>query len=61
MAGVPNLKRDLDCSDCSLDSLKLYSSYSISINKDGLIFVADFNYIWLLKGSEPTRPVLELR
>ena len=61
VAGRINSKRDLECSQCSLDSgLKFFSPYSISINKDGLIFISDYNYVWMLNNSEPARRILEL-
>lgn len=62
VAGKLKVKRDIDCVDCLLDGdIKFFSPYSVSVNKDGVIFVADFNYIWMLNGTEPGRTVLELK
>lgn len=70
VAGKLKLKRDIDCTDCLLvdesssassSDLKFYSPYAATVNRDGFIFLADFNYIWLLNSTEPARPVLELR
>lgn len=58
VAGQLNARRDLNCVTC--DDLKFYSPYSLSINKDGVLFIADFNYIWMLNNTEPFRKVLEL-
>ena len=68
VAGQLKTKRDIEC-DGSLcfqnqnekhGTLKLYSPYSLSINKDGLIFIADYNYIWMLNSTEEPRKILEL-
>lgn len=68
VAGKLKLKRDIDCTDCLLvdessssSDLKFYSPYAVTVNRDGYIFLADFNYIWLLNSTESPRPVLELR
>ena len=64
-AGQFKSKRDLSCLQCGESSqneaIKFYSPYSLSINKDGLIFIGDFNFIWMLNGSEPAKRVLEMR
>lgn len=44
VAGQYGLKRDLNCKFCK-ESLRFYSPSSISINKDGKIFIADFDSI----------------
>lgn len=62
VGGKLRVKRDIDCTDCLLDSeLKFYAPYAVTVNRDGLIFVADFNYVWMLNGTEPARPILEIR
>ncbi len=66
-AGELNLKRDIDCigSDCFENQkqhvIRFYSPYSLSINKDGIIFVADYNCIWMLNNTKSPRQVLKLR
>ena len=62
-AGQIKAKRDVQCSNCQLssDPIKFYSPYSLSINKDGIIFVADYNFIWMLNNTEPPRRILELK
>jgi hypothetical protein len=61
VAGQMKLKRDIDCSDCQAEFAKFYSPYSLSISKDGLIFIADYNYIWMLNNTEQPKRVLALR
>jgi hypothetical protein len=63
VAGQLKAKRDLDCLDCDLasnESPKFYSPYSLSINRDGLIFVADYNFVWMLNSTEPAKRVLQM-
>ena len=59
-AGQLSSKRDIDCTTCS-QSVKFYIPYSLSINKDGLIFIADYNYVWMINNTETPRRILELR
>ncbi len=60
VAGELNAKRDLIDSSLEPNVPQFYKPYSISINKDGIIFIADYNIIWMLNGSEPAKRVLEL-
>jgi hypothetical protein len=62
VAGRLRLKRDIDI-DCTVDcdQAKFYSPYSLSVNKDGLVFVGDFNYVWMLNSTQTPKVVLELR
>lgn len=66
-AGELKLKRSLDCSDSNCHENKkekfkrFYSPYSLSINKDGQIFIADYNCIWMFNNTEEPRKVLNLR
>jgi len=66
VAGQLKKKRDVDCSigeQCdrySSEPIKFYSPSSISINKDGLVFIADHNYVWMLNNSGVPERILEL-
>lgn len=64
-AGEIRLKRDIDCASCfemnRQNPLRFYSPFSLSINKEGLIFIADYNYIWMLNNTEEPRPILKLK
>ena len=65
-AGEFQLKRSLDCTDtiCLENQKKFrrfYSPYSLSINKDGIIFVADYNCVWMLNNTEEPKKVFNLR
>lgn len=61
-AGEMKKKRDieLDASD-KTTTPRFYSPYSLSINKDGVVFVADYNCVWMLNGTEGPSQVLKLR
>lgn len=62
VAGQVNSKRDANCIACGQqESIKFYSPYSLSVNKDGIVFVADFNYVWMLNNTEVPKKILELR
>jgi teneurin len=65
VAGQIKSVRDVECSQCQFmtdaGALKFYMPYSLSINKDGLIFIADHNFIWMLNNTESPRRIVELR
>ncbi len=66
VAGQLKKKRYIDCSvgeQCgrySNEAIKFYSPSSISINKDGLVFIVDHNYVWMLNNSGVSDRILEL-
>ena len=39
----------------SNNELSFYAPYALSIGSDGAIFVADYNYVWMLNASEAAR------
>jgi teneurin len=49
--GHLNIKRDLDCSNCD-NNFNFYSPYSLTINKDGTLFIADYNFIWMINSTQ---------
>jgi hypothetical protein len=59
-AGQLGSKRDIYCTTCS-QNVEFYTPYSLSINKDGLVFIGDYNYIWMLNNTDVPKRVLELR
>jgi hypothetical protein len=68
VAGQLRLKRGFDCVPNQCDnelnerqSIKFYSPSSLSINKDGIIFVADYNYVWMLNNTGMPQRALELK
>lgn len=61
VAGQLNSKRDIYCSTCQNQNVEFYMPYSLSINKDGLIFIGDYNYIWMINHTDTPKRVLELR
>ena len=67
VAGVAKQKRSQDCEAAECDRhlfepepIKFFSPTSVSVNKDGILFVADYNFVWMLNNSQPQR-VLELK
>jgi len=66
VAGQLGKKRAVDCSvgeQCgrySNEAVKFYSLSSLSVNKDGIVFVADYNYVWMLNNSGAPERILEL-
>lgn len=61
VAGQRNQKRPIECrgSQCT-ETVKFYSPNTLAINKDGLIFIGDHNYVWMLNNSGIPSRVLTL-
>ncbi len=66
-AGQLNKKRNIDCNvgeQCdrySNEPIKFYSPSSMTISKDGLMFIVDHNYVWLLNNTGVPERILELK